>query len=89
MAKSSTVEVSFFAETPDGGEIEVFVECTHYLGYPAKIDGPWESCYPSEPSSIEVLYASYEDGMSYDLNPDEHEKIRELVEEKVADNYEE
>ena len=86
MDRSSKVEVSFYAEMDDGSEREVTVEAIYYPGYPAKVDGPWESCYPEEPSSIEVLGSFLEDGTPHDLTQEEHEKVGELVEAEVAES---
>ena len=87
MAKSRTVEVSFFAEMEDGSEKEIFVECANAPGCPAKVDGPWESCYQEEPGELFDIEAFTEDGISYDLREDEHEKIRELVGDKIQNEY--
>lgn len=84
MDRSSKVEVSFFVEMDNGVEREVTVEAIYYPGYPAKVDGPWESCYPEEISSIEVNFAVLDDGTPYDLSQDDHEKVRELVEEEMS-----
>ena len=79
MAKSNTVEVSFFTETDEGFEREIFVEATFYPGRPAQLYGAWEDCSPEEICDVEVISAVTEDGQDYELNEGEIEKIEELV----------
>ena len=64
--------------------LEVTVKANYTPGYPAKIWGPPERCYPAEPAEVELL-SIHGDG-SFVLDPSElKDAERERLEQAVVD----
>lgn len=66
-------------------EIPVIVEAYVTAGHPAKIDGPPERCYPSEPDECELVSAIDESGKDWlsTFSSIELEEAREKIFEKA------
>lgn len=64
--------------------LEVTVKANYNPGYPAKISGPPEHCYPEEPAEVELLSILGDDG--FVLDPSElSDGERERLEQEVVD----
>jgi len=65
----------------DEAEKELTIEARVNPGYPAKITGSYEDCYPSEPSSFEIDYIWDEkDKKEFDQNSLTNNEILEIEE---------
>ena len=101
MTRSSEVIIDTWIYNPkaedseDASEtLEVTVKANYSPGYPAKISGPWELCYPEEPAEVELLSVCGDGG--FVLDPSElsdGERIRleqdviDWVESQVCEEY--
>jgi hypothetical protein len=64
--------------------LEVTVKANYTPGYPAKISGPPEHCYPEEPAEVELLSIRGDEG--FVLDPSElSDRERERLEQDVID----
>ena len=91
MTRSSEVIIDTWIYNPaaedseDAPEIlEVTVKANYNPGYPAKISGPPEHCYPEEPAEVELLSIHGEGG--FVLDPSELSSgERSRLEQEVVD----
>ena len=72
-------------ELPDGTETSYNITFDLTAGYPARLYGPPESCYPAEPPEIEITEVIDEEGedILYTLSDEEYELIETSCWEEV------
>ncbi len=60
-SKSEIILLNPVEDSPDY-EREMTLVISWLPGYPAKVYGPPEDCYPGEPLAFEIVSAKYDDG---------------------------
>ena len=89
MTRSSEVIIDTWLYNPaaedseDAPEtLEVTVKANYTPGYPAKLSGPPEHCYPEEPAEVELLSIRGDDGFVLDhseLSDGERSRLEQAV----------